>query len=110
MVDPANPQYDSRGGCNAIIDSETGILILGCKNTVVPDGVKAIGFAAFMYVPEISELLLPESVTVIVAYAYYSCMDMERLNIPASVKVIDHNAFGGCHNISSVSVDPDTEV
>ena len=36
IVDPKNPYYDSRENCNAIIDSKTGQLIVGCNSTVIP--------------------------------------------------------------------------
>ncbi|MBR6648096.1 MAG: leucine-rich repeat domain-containing protein, partial [Bacteroidaceae bacterium] len=39
-VSKDNPVYDSRDNCNAIIETATNTIILGCKNTVVPDGVK----------------------------------------------------------------------
>ena len=39
-VSKDNPVYDSRDNCNAIIETATNTIILGCENTVVPDGVK----------------------------------------------------------------------
>ena len=32
VVDEGNPVYDSREGCNAIIDTESNTLKFGCKN------------------------------------------------------------------------------
>ena len=46
-VDGANPVFDSRGGCNAIIKTEINELILGCATTVIPDNVTRIGNCAF---------------------------------------------------------------
>lgn len=34
-----NPKYDSRNRCNAIIETSTNTLILGCRNSKIPDGV-----------------------------------------------------------------------
>ncbi|MDE6124102.1 MAG: leucine-rich repeat domain-containing protein, partial [Eubacterium sp.] len=38
-VDENNEYYDSRNNCNAIIETDTDILIFGCKNTIIPNTV-----------------------------------------------------------------------
>ena len=43
IVDSNNQTYDSRNNCNAIIETSTNKLIVGCKNTIIPDSVKSIG-------------------------------------------------------------------
>ena len=43
-----NGTYDSREGCNAIIETDKGTLVLGCKATRIPGGVTAIGECAFI--------------------------------------------------------------
>ena len=43
VVDSLNPVFDSRGGCNAIIETATNKLIVGCRNTVIPEGIVSIG-------------------------------------------------------------------
>lgn len=48
-VDKENKVYDSRGNCNAIIETATNTLIYGCKNTVIPNTVTKIGEDAFAY-------------------------------------------------------------
>ena len=47
VVASDNPVYDSREGCNAIINTATNTLLFGCKNTVIPQSVIAIGDYAF---------------------------------------------------------------
>ena len=42
-----NPKYDSRNNCNAIIETDSDTLIVGCKNTEIPSGVIRIGDGAF---------------------------------------------------------------
>lgn len=39
--------FDSRDNCNAIISTSANKLILGCKNTVIPNSVTSIGSNAF---------------------------------------------------------------
>ena len=48
-VESGNSCYDSRDNCNSIIDTETNTLIVGCKNSVIPNSVTSIGGYAFAY-------------------------------------------------------------
>jgi len=43
VVSEGNTAYDSREGCNAIINSSTNELIEGCNNTMIPNTVTSIG-------------------------------------------------------------------
>lgn len=45
-VDPANTVYDSRENCNAIIETATGVMLLACAWTTVPEGVTEIAKSA----------------------------------------------------------------
>ena len=68
IVDPNNPYYDSRDNCNAIITSY-GDLILGCRNTVVPDGVlRIIGWPLWDWDYTFDQLALPSSVLFVESY------------------------------------------
>ena len=42
VVDGENPVYDSRNGCNALIETATNTLVAGCANTVIPAGITAV--------------------------------------------------------------------
>lgn len=46
-IDENNRFYDSRNNCNAIIEKKTGILVLCCKNTVIPKEIKKAYESAF---------------------------------------------------------------
>ena len=46
VVSGGNKVYDSRNGCNAIVETKTNTLVTGCKNTVIPDSVTEIGTLA----------------------------------------------------------------
>lgn len=46
-VSSDNRTFDSRDNCNAIIETSTNTLTLGCKNTTIPNSVTRIGDAAF---------------------------------------------------------------
>ncbi|MBO7271539.1 MAG: leucine-rich repeat domain-containing protein, partial [Bacteroidaceae bacterium] len=47
VVEEGNSVYDSRKGCNAVIETVNNKLIAGCCTTIIPDDVKCIGEHAF---------------------------------------------------------------
>ena len=69
-VDEANPVYDSRNNCNAIIETSANRLILACNNTKIPDSVAIIGNASF-YCSDIQSIVIPKEVILIEDYALY---------------------------------------
>ena len=63
IVAEENKVYDSRGNCNAIIETYINCLIQGCDNTVIPDSVTEIGNGAFSGCTTLTGINIPESVT-----------------------------------------------
>ena len=99
-VDPANPVFDSRDNCNAIIVTETNELIIGCVNTVIPNTVTAIGEDAFCGLA-LTSIDIPNSVTRIGAGAYAFCFSATGdLTIPNSVEYIGVGAFTQCTGLN----------
>lgn len=97
VVDPENSAYDSRNDCNAIIVTRTNELITGCKNTVIPNTVTAIGDNAFKGIAGMTSLTIPESVTSIGENAFALCFDLTGdLTIPDAVTSIGASAFFQC--------------
>ena len=100
VVDPENSVYDSRNDCNAIIETSTNELLTGCKNTIIPDGVTAIGYCAFRGIAGLTSIVIPESVTVIGENAFAFCYDLTGdLTIPNSVQTIGPSAFFDCQSL-----------
>ena len=93
MVDERNAFYDSRNDCNAIIETISNTLIAGCKNTIIPNGVKTIGKRAFAYCVEMTEIEIPDGVTEIMDYAFYQCKSLKKVVLPTSIIKIGKNAF-----------------
>ena len=104
-VDEANPHYDSRGNCNAIIETASNTLVLGCRNTNVPEDIRNIGLYAFDGCSGLTSTTIPNGVTAIGVCAYSGCSGLTSITIPGSVTSIDTDAFSQCNNLNSVTVE-----
>lgn len=76
-VAPGNRIYDSRNDCNAIIETGTKTLIIGCKSTVIPYGIKVIGNSAFESCTTLTSVTIPKSVETIGDAAFWGCTGLE---------------------------------
>ena len=103
-VATGNSVYDSRNNCNAIIETATNTLVAGCKNTVIPASVSAIGPRAFLGCTELTSITLPQRVTTIGEYAFGNCSGLTELVIPPLVTSIGESAFTNCSGLASVTI------
>ena len=69
-VDSDNQSFDSRNDCNAIIRTGDNYLILGCMNTLIPEGVTTIGRESFYSCYNLTSITIPNSVKTICEYAF----------------------------------------
>ena len=104
IVESGNPKYDSRENCNAIIETETNALILGCNNSTIPNGIVAIGRWAFSGCSGLTNIEIPNTVTSIGEDAFCSCSGLTNVIIPNSVTSIGHEAFYDCSGLTSVEI------
>ncbi|MCI9083466.1 MAG: leucine-rich repeat protein [Lachnospiraceae bacterium] len=104
VVAGGNQTYDSRNDCNAIIETETNMLISGCKNTYIPEGVTSIGDEAFYGCDGLTNIIIPEGVTSIGYKAFYSCDGLTNIIIPEGVTSIGYKAFEDCENLTSITM------
>lgn len=102
IVSADNQKYDSRNNCNAIIESVSNTLILGCKNTIVPNSVTSIGSDAFSDCTGLTSINIPNSVTKIDNEAFSGCSGLTNVNIPNSITSIGSYAFSGCIRLNNV--------
>ena len=102
-VEDGNSQYDSRNNCNAIIKTADNVLIAGCKNTIIPNNVTAIGRGAFGGCSGLTSVTIPNSVTAIGTDAFESCSGLTSITIPNSVTTIGDYAFAYCNGLTSVT-------
>lgn len=92
-VDKANPVYDSRNNCNAIIKTEGDTLVRGCMSTIIPDEIKVIGNYAFCHSLGLEEIVIPDAVQSIGDEAFLACRDLKSITIGAGVQVLGNNIF-----------------
>ena len=109
VVSANNPTYDSRDNCNAIIETSSNTLISGCKNTIIPDSVKSIGFSAFSGITSLNAITIPDSVTSIAENAFFNCTALSSLTMPISA-TMDDNSFEEVSSIQKLHLTKGTGV
>ena len=80
-VADGNPCYDSREGCNAVIETATNKLIVGTNKTVIPSDVTVIGTTSFSM-----------------------CNRMTTISIPANIEKIERNSFLLCRSLTDIFI------
>ena len=103
-VESGNIKYDSRNDCNAIIEKSSQTLIAGCKNTIIPNSVTSIGYAAFSGCIGLTSVSIPNSVTSIGRSAFSGCSGLASITITNSVTSIGQFAFNGCSGLTSITI------
>ena len=106
IVLSGNTKYHSVSNC--LIETENKMLILGCKNSIIPtDGsVTSIGDYAFSN-RNIISITIPNTVTSIGEDAFSWCKVLTSVIIGNSVTNIGRSAFNGCTKLTAVSI-PDS--
>lgn len=103
-VDKGNKRYDSRGNCNAIVETSTNTIIAACKNSTIPQSVTTIGGEAFYGCSGMTSIDIPASVTKIGDHAFFYCTDLKKVELPSSLVEIGGYAFVGCDSLEAVTI------
>ena len=110
-VESGNSCYDSRDNCNSIIDTEFNTLIVGCKNSVIPNSVTSIGYYAFYGCSGLTELTLPDSVASIGDGAFICCSDLSKITSLAEIPpVCGFKVFNGVNKTNCELIVPEGSV
>lgn len=125
-VASANTKYKSEDNC--VIEIAKNKVVFGCKNSVIPSYITAIGNYAFAGIPitsitypagllsigkyalwatSITSADLPSGITTIGEGAFYNSNKLTSAVIPSSVTSFGENVFHGCNQLSSVSIQAD---
>lgn len=129
-VNKANPDFDSREQCNAVIRTSDNAVELGCAGTLFPKSVSQISIRAFCGCTGLVSLNIPEWIEIIEDFAFSDCFRLERIvlhenctlqfgqavfdgccnltsfNLPAGDIGFNENPFTNCENLSSFTVSP----
>ena len=99
-----NMFYDSRNHCNALIETSSDILLLGCYKTQIPYDITGIGDCAFRNVRNLTAVEIPEDVSFVGKEAFNGCHDMKTLSLPENLATIDDYAFQDCDSLTHVTL------
>lgn len=102
-VENGNTVFDSRNSCNAIINTASNTLVLGCAGTVIPNSVTAIGENAFSG-SSIKSVMIPGSVKTIYGKAFESCKQLTTVILPDELERIEYMAFMSCSALKNITI------
>ena len=104
-----NYKGDASNSCILTKDGKT--LVAGCKNTVIPEGVEAIGDNAFYHLGDLTSIDIPEGVKSIGNYAFNTYttpssgnQGLTSLTLPSTLETIGNYAFNYNANLTEVTI------
>lgn len=109
IVESANPIYDSRNNCNALIETSTNTLLKGCGNTILPNTVTAIGYRAFYRCKELTSITIPSNIKTIGEGSFAACSNLSSVTIEEGATKIAYSAFQVCGSLTSVTIPNSVE-
>jgi len=104
-VEDGNSVFDSRDNCNAIIETATNTLRIGCKTTKIPESVTALGDMAFSGKPGLKAINIPESVTSLGWATFWANAELTTVTLSKNITNLGESPFGACEHITSFSID-----
>ena len=111
VVEEGNPVYDSRNNCNAIIETESNTLIVGCNTTSIPQNIRSIFYAALESCDGITSITLPSTLTSIDDYAFNLCTGLTEVYsyMPTPCEIGGHT-FGDVNKSTCVLYVPEESI
>ena len=105
-VDEANPKYDSRDNCNAVIETSTNRLIVSSTNMMLPSGISSYNQNALR---NCVTLRLPDDMKTVNSYTFNYCDKLVTLIVPGSVTKIEESSFNGCSSLKNLIFEDGTD-
>ena len=90
-VDSNNTTFDSRNDCNAIIETNTNKLRLGCSSTTIPNDIVIIGNGAFH--SQNLSVTIPQSVKTVESWAFNGSSGQIKILCKTPPTIEHQNAF-----------------
>ena len=103
VVEEGNPKYDSREGCNALIETASNKLLYGTNNSFIPNSITTIGVAAFQKC-NFTTLSIPNSVTTIEDGAFSGCPELTSVYIGTGLENFGEYIFDECDKLKTVEI------
>ena len=104
VVDSGNSFFDSRDNCNAIIETASNSIVLGCGATTIPSTVTAIGEYAFSGCDGLGSMTIPDNVNYIGKAAFKNCANLTRVEVLGDVTTLNALVFDGCVDLEYLSL------
>ena len=101
IVEEGNKIYDSRENCDAVVETSSNALVLGCINTIIPSSVTTIKANAF-YGSKIKKINITENITNVEPKAFSHCDDLKEIT------VVDNHPVYDSRNNSNAIIDKTT--
>ncbi len=76
---------------------------------VLPKSLKVIGYEAFAYYHNLTDIEIPEGVEAIYDAAFDGCASLRRLRLPEGVKRIGRKAFYNCDSLEEIELPESLE-
>ena len=70
----------------------------------IPNGVKKIGFGAFMVCSRLKSVELPDSITTIASDAFCKCAELNTIQLPRNINRIGKHCFFGCTQLQTLTI------
>lgn len=100
-VDANNNIYKSDNNC--IIKKDDNVLVAGCKNSIIPEYVSAIGNYAFAG-SGITELVLPNGISTIGNDAFNGCESLVSIDLSENLISLSAHAFTNCKKLTNLTL------
>lgn len=104
-VDKDNKVYDSREGCNCIVESHSNKIVCGSSAAVIPESVMSIGKYAFSGMNTPSVFRIPDNVVRVDEFAFMGCNNLYQLVVPANTE-LKYGSFYGCARLTNAVYEP----